>query len=52
MPGGSKRLRELNQSVSICDLLLPTDFKGSKVTTSQRCNSDLGFMTRALGNWL
>ena len=52
MSGGSRRLCMPNQSVSICDLLLPTDFKGSNVITSQRCDSVLGFMTRVHGNWL
>ena len=52
MPGGSKRLCMLNQSVSMCDLLLPTSFKGSDVITSQRYDSVLGFKMRVLGNWL
>ena len=38
MPGGSRRLRMLNQSVSMCDFLLPTDLRGSNVITSQRCD--------------
>ena len=37
MAGGSRRLRMLNQSVSMCDLLLPTGFKGLNVIISQRC---------------
>ena len=52
MPGGSRRLNMLNQGVSMCDLCLPMDFKGSNVITSQRCASVLGFTMRALGNWL
>ena len=52
MPGGSKRLRMLNQSVSMCDLLLPMSFKESNVITTQRCDSVLGFKMRVLGHWL
>ena len=52
MPGSSRILRMLSESVSMCDLLLPTGFKGSNVITSQRCDSVLGFMMRVLGNWL
>ena len=52
MPGGSRRLRMLNQSMSVCNLLLPTGFVGSNVIASQRCVSVLGFMTRVLGNWM
>ena len=49
---GSRRLRILNQSVSMCDLLLPTGFKESNVITSQRCDNVLRFMMRVFGNWL
>ena len=48
----SRRLRILNESMSMCDLLLPTGFKGSNVITNQRCDNVLGFMMRVLGNWL
>ena len=50
IPGGNKRLRMLNQSVSMCDLLLPTCFKGPNVIASQRCDSVLGFMVKVLRN--
>ena len=50
MSGGNRRLFMLNQSVSTCDLLLPTDFKGPNVIASQRCDSVLGFVVRVLGN--
>ena len=52
MPGGSRKLCMLNQSVNLRDLLLVTSFKGSNVITSQRCDGILGFMMRVLGNWL
>ena len=50
IPGGNKRLRMLNQSVSMCDLLLPTCFKGPNVIASQRCDSVLGFTVKVLRN--
>ena len=46
MAGGSRRLRMLNQSVSMCDLLLPTSFKGLNVIISLKDVSVLGFMMR------
>ena len=52
MPGGKRRLCMLNQSVSMCDLLLPTGFKGPNVIANQRCDNVLGFMVRVLQNWL
>ena len=52
MPGGSRTLCMLNQSVNLRDLLLVTSFKGSNVITSQRCDGILGFMMRVLGNCL
>ena len=50
MPGGNRILWMLNQSMSMCDLLLPTGFKGPNVVASQRCDSVLGFIVRVLGN--
>ena len=52
MSGGNRRLRMLNQSVSMCDLLLSTGFKGPNVKASQICDGVLGFMVRVLRNWL
>ena len=37
----NRRLCMLNQYVSMCDLLLPTGFKGPIVGASQRCDSVL-----------
>ena len=45
----SRRLCILNQSVIMCDLLLPTGFKGSNVITSQRCDNVLGLWWESLG---
>ena len=50
MPGGNRRLRMLNQRVSMCDLLLPTGFKGQNVIASQRRENVLGFVVEVLGN--
>ena len=50
MSGYNRRLCMLNQSMSMCDLLLPTGFKGPNVVASQRCDSVLGFIVRVLGN--
>ena len=52
MLGGNRKLRMFNQSVSMCDLLLPTGFKDRNVIASPRCDSVLGFMVRVLRNWL
>ena len=41
-------MRILNQSVSMCELLLPTGFRGSNVITSQKCDNVLGFVIRVL----
>ena len=49
---GRRRLCILNQSLCMCDLLLPTGFKGSNVITSHKCDNVLRFMMRVLGNWL
>ena len=48
---GNRRLCMLNQSVSMCDLLLATGFKGPNVIASQRCDNVLEFMLRVLRNW-
>ena len=50
MPCGNRRLRMLNQSVSMYDPLLPADLKGPTVIASPRCDSVLGFMVGVLGN--
>ena len=52
MPGCNRRLCMLNQSVSMCELLLPTGFKGTNPVATQRCNSVLGFTVRVFGNQL
>ena len=41
-------MRILNQSVSMCELFLPTGFRGSNVITSQKCDNVLGFVIRVL----
>ena len=52
MSGVNKRLRLLNQSLSMCDLLLSTGLKGPNVIAIQRCDCVLGFMVKGLRNWL
>ena len=50
MSGDNRILCVLNQSMSMFDALLPTDFTGPSVIANQRCDSVVGFIVRVLGN--